>query len=214
MRQFQVDGFAVVAGVCVSSGSSSWYHDANGSDEAAGGIGIEVGFAFAVAGAKGVLFADINHEGAARAADRSKSLASNPRYKALSAALDVTDPNSVRAMADLAASEFGRIDYFTNAVGVGMKEFVPFEHTRDEDYDRLLAVNAKGAFLLSKAVISIMQMQEPLLVDLGRHGVRDVGRGAIVNVCSAMSLGAVPAKASYVASKHAMLGLTRAAGGQ
>lgn len=57
-----------------------------------------------------------------------------------------------------------------------------------------------------------MQSQEPVSVDLGRHGHRDVGRGSIVNVSSAMALVAVPAKAPYTTSKHAVTGVTKAAG--
>lgn len=57
-----------------------------------------------------------------------------------------------------------------------------------------------------------MQSQEPVSVDLGRHGRRDVGRGSIVNVSSAMALVAVPGKAPYTTSKHAVTGVTKAAG--
>ncbi|KAI5867645.1 NAD(P)-binding protein [Durotheca rogersii] len=191
MEQSRVHGFAVVAG-------------------AAGGIGMEVAFTLASAGARGILFGDTNYDGVANAARESKSLASNPTYQALSVKLNVTDPSSVKAMMDLAVKEFGRIDYFVNAVGVDVAEYVPFEETADDDYDRVLEINAKGSYLLSKAAVKVMKDQEPLQVHLGRHGIRDVGRGAIVHVCSAMAVGAVPWKAPYVASKHAMLGLTRA----
>ncbi|KAI1321108.1 oxidoreductase [Xylariaceae sp. FL0255] len=161
---------------------------------AAGGIGREVAFAFVEAGARG-------------------KFSSAPDYQAIATSLNVTEQISVQVMVDLAVSRFGRVDYFINAVGVGVANFLPFENTSDEDYDRGLATNAEGAFLLSKAAITQTRCQEPLLADLGpRRGIRDVGRGAIVNVCSTMALGAVPGKVAYVASKHAMLGITRAAG--
>jgi NAD(P)-dependent dehydrogenase (short-subunit alcohol dehydrogenase family) len=57
-----------------------------------------------------------------------------------------------------------------------------------------------------------MLAQEPIQVNLGRLGTRDVGRGSIVNVSSAMALVAVPAKAPYTTSKHAVTGVTKAAG--
>ena len=87
-----------------------------------------------------------------------------------------------------------------------------FENTPADDYDRLLRVNAKGALLLMQATVKAMKSQEPLQVDLGRRGVRDVGRGSIVNVSSAMSFAAAPLNTAYVASKHALLGLTRSCG--
>ncbi|KAI1828359.1 NAD(P)-binding protein [Xylaria intraflava] len=191
MAQFQVNGFTVVAG-------------------ASGGIGKEVALTFASAGARGVLFADIDYEGATRAAGESNGLATNPAYRSIAVKLDVTIGDSVTAMVEVALKEFGRIDYFINAVGVDVAEYVPFEQTTDEDYDRVLGINTRGAYLLSKAVVKAMKSQEPAQVDLGRHGVLAAGRGSIVNLCSAMSLGAVAGKTAYTTSKHAMLGLTRA----
>lgn len=73
-------------------------------------------------------------------------------------------------------------------------------------------INAKGAFLVSRAVARLMKEQEPKIVTLPRHGTRDLGRGSIVNVASAASHGVVPAKLPYCASKHALLGITRACG--
>jgi NAD(P)-dependent dehydrogenase (short-subunit alcohol dehydrogenase family) len=67
---------------------------------------------------KGMLLADINTEGAAEAAEQSKTLASNPAYQCLSTAVNVTDVASVDAMVKLAVKQFGRIDYCINAFGV------------------------------------------------------------------------------------------------
>ncbi|KAJ2997556.1 hypothetical protein NUW58_g620 [Xylaria curta] len=174
---------------------------------------MEVALTFAASGAKGVLFADLNYDGAARAAEQSKALAKHPAYRCQAAMLDVTDSRSVLDLADLAVQSFGRIDYFINAVGllqVDCAEYVPFEQTQEDDYDRILNINAKGAFLLSQAVVNVMRSQDIHQIDVDRHGTISAGRGAIVNVSSAMAFGAVPAKAPYTASKHAMLGLTRA----
>jgi NAD(P)-dependent dehydrogenase (short-subunit alcohol dehydrogenase family) len=60
-------------------------------DQGAGGIGEEAGFAFAEAGASGVIFADINEEGAAANAVKSKEYATNPNYRAVSIKVDVTE---------------------------------------------------------------------------------------------------------------------------
>ena len=56
-----------------------------------------------------------------------------------------------------------------------------------------------------------MKKQESRIVK-GRNGERDVGRGSIVNVNSALSYVAVPGKIGYIASKHAALGITKSAG--
>ncbi|KAI1392345.1 NAD(P)-binding protein [Hypoxylon trugodes] len=191
MAQFQISGFAIVVG-------------------AAGGIGKEVGLTFAEAGAKGVLFADINYEGVTEAAEASKAIATSPNYRALSVKVDVVDVNSVQEMIDLAAKEFGRIDYCINAAGVDVAEYVPFDETTPEDYDRVLDINTKNIFLVTKAVVKVMQNQQPTQNNLGRHGIRDLGRGSIVNISSVMAFGAVPHKLPYTTSKHAITGITRA----
>ena len=84
--------------------------------------------------------------------------------------------------------------------------------TTEADYDRVMDINAKGAFLVGRAVAKIMQAQDPATVTTPRHGPRNLGRGSIVNIASAMSHGVVPAKLPYAASKHAMLGITRSLG--
>lgn len=56
----------------------------------------------------GVVFADVNEEGAQEAAEASKKYASNPGYRALVIKVDITDENSVQKMVDYAAKEFGR----------------------------------------------------------------------------------------------------------
>ncbi|KAK7927531.1 hypothetical protein PG985_004529 [Apiospora marii] len=192
MAQFQDPGFVVIAG-------------------AAGGIGQEVGFTFAEAGAKGVLFADIKLDGASRAADHSKSLATAPEYEALSMELDMTDTKSVQATVDYAIRKFGRVDCCVNASGkVDTEAYNSIDQVTEDDYDRVLRVNAKGTFLLTKAIVAAMKLQDIRHVSLGRHGSRDVGRGSIVNVSSGQSIAAAPHRTPYVTSKHAILGLTRA----
>jgi NAD(P)-dependent dehydrogenase (short-subunit alcohol dehydrogenase family) len=95
---------------------------------------------------------------------------------------------------------------------VDVAAYIPFGQTDPDDYDRVLGINTKGPFLVTRAVGNVMQEQEPVQVNLGRHGTRDGGRGSIVNVSSGMALVAVPAKAPYTTSKHALTGVTKAAG--
>ncbi|KAF2729364.1 NAD(P)-binding protein [Polyplosphaeria fusca] len=192
MAQFALDGFAIITG-------------------AASGIGKGVGLTFAEAGAAGIIFADINGDGATRAAEESNEIAAHPSYRAIGAQIDVTNAASIQKVVDLAVKEFGRIDYLVNSAGVDVAEYVPITETNEDDYERVMAVNTKGTFLMIKAVAKVMQGQAPRTVNLKRVGERSIGRGSIVNVASAAALAAVPGKVAYISSKHAVLGVTRTA---
>ena len=65
------------------------------------------------------MLADIDYEAATKAAEASKSLATDTDYRSLAIKVDVVDAKSVQRMIDLAIKEFGRIDYCINAAGVG-----------------------------------------------------------------------------------------------
>jgi len=87
--------------------------------QAAAGIGEETCYAFAQAGVLGVVFADINYDAALVAVEKSKSFATNPRYRSLAVKVDTSDPNSVQDMVTFTVKSFGRIDYCVNSAGVG-----------------------------------------------------------------------------------------------
>lgn len=72
-------------------------------------------------------------------------------------------------------------------------------------------VNAKGVLTCTRAVSKAMLAQDSRHAKT-RSGTRDVGRGSIVNLGSANSYAAIPGKVAYVASKHAMMGITKTAG--
>lgn len=95
---------------------------------------------------------------------------------------------------------------------VDVTSYVPFDQTDPDEYDQVLGINAKGMYLVIRAVAKVMQSQEPAVANLGRRGNRDVGRGSIINVSSMMAHVAVNAKLPYTASKHAITGITKAAG--
>ena len=65
--------------------------------------------------------------------------------------------------------------------------------------------------LCVRAVSKAMSTQEPLMHE-GRHGQRSLGRGSIININSVMSLIGAAGKLPYVASKHAVMGMTKTAG--
>lgn len=91
---------------------------AHGSSQAASGIGRETALAFAEAGAKAVVFADINLEEAKKAADESKKEARHAEYRALAVELDIAEEASVQNLITTILQEFGRIDYAVNSAGV------------------------------------------------------------------------------------------------
>jgi 3-hydroxybutyrate dehydrogenase len=113
---------------------------------------------------------------------------------AYAATCDVAEVSSVERLAEEAHRRFGRVDILVNNAGVAMS--APIHETSLDDWTRMLAVNATGAFLCMKAFLP--QMTER-------------GWGRVVNVASVAGLSADRYIAAYAASKHAMVGLTRAA---
>ncbi len=114
----------------------------------------------------------------------------------LGVGVDVSDRASTERLAEAVLERFGRIDALVNNAAVYstiVKK--PFEEIPDEEWDRVLAVNVKGAWLCTRAVAPAMRRQ---------------GRGKVVNVSSTTVPTAPPGFAHYVASKAAVVGLTRA----
>jgi NAD(P)-dependent dehydrogenase (short-subunit alcohol dehydrogenase family) len=108
---------------------------------------------------------------------------------------DVSSPEQTARLAQVAVDAVGGLDALVNnaAVIAGLRRR-PFEEIADDEWDRVLAVNLKGAWLCAKALV-------PLL--------RAAGGGTIVNLASEVALTGSPGLAHYVASKAAVLGLTR-----
>jgi NAD(P)-dependent dehydrogenase (short-subunit alcohol dehydrogenase family) len=108
---------------------------------------------------------------------------------------DVTKEADVKAMVDKAVGVFGRLDIaFNNAGTVGENPSL-IEQTEAE-YDCTMNVNVKGVWLSMKYEIAQMLKQ---------------GSGSIVNTASAVGIVAFPIQPLYAASKHAVIGLTKAA---
>jgi NAD(P)-dependent dehydrogenase (short-subunit alcohol dehydrogenase family) len=110
------------------------------------------------------------------------------------ATCDVTSEPSVAELAAFARQTVGAVDILVNNAGVAMA--APLVRTSLADWQRLLDVNATGAFLCSRAFLPSML---------------DRGWGRIVNIASTAAVSADRYIAAYAASKHALLGLTRAA---
>ena len=105
---------------------------------------------------------------------------------------DVSEEVTVRRMVELVTNEFGRVDALVNNAGIST--IVPAEETTLSDWDRTLAVNLTGPFLMCR--------------ELGRAMLAQ-GSGSIVNVSSVAGLLGVGDRAAYNASKHGLVGLTR-----
>lgn len=112
---------------------------------------------------------------------------------------DVTDEAQADALVAAAVSEFGRLDVMVNNAGIGFL-MKPLLETSAADWDRVLGVNLKGAFLCSKAAARQFLVQGP-----DEDGIA----GRIINIASQAAKSGFPHMAPYTASKHGMVGLTR-----
>jgi NAD(P)-dependent dehydrogenase (short-subunit alcohol dehydrogenase family) len=151
------------------------------------GIGAAVASALAAEGAAVVV--------AARRTDRIERVATAIRGaggKAWAVHCDVTDAASVNDLAKAAARHAGAVDILVNNAGVAHS--APLAKTSLEDWNRVLAVNATGTFLCTRAFLG---------------GMLERKRGSIVNVASVAGLVGARYIAAYAAAKHAVIGLTQ-----
>jgi meso-butanediol dehydrogenase / (S,S)-butanediol dehydrogenase / diacetyl reductase len=157
-----------------------------------GGRGIGRGIATRLAqeGAN-VVIADIDAESAGATAE---AIAAATGGATLGVACDVTERESQQAAIAAAAERFGGLDIMFNNAGIS--QTVHFLDTTEEDYDRIMRVNARGTFL---------GMQEA-----AQQFKRQGGGGKIVNTASIAGKSGFPLFAAYSASKFAVIGLTQA----
>ncbi len=157
---------------------------------ASSGMGLATAQAFAEAGAS-VVLADIDEDALHSA---TESLAASG-FRALGVGCDVTDEDQVAALLDRAVAAYGRLDMAFNNAGI----MIPPSDAADEpadNFDRVDAINLRGVWACMK--YELRQMREQ-------------GSGAIVNCSSLGGLVGLPGRASYHASKHGVLGLTKSA---
>jgi len=157
------------------------------------GIGRAACLAFARHGAA-VVVVDRDAVAAEDAADAVREAGG----KALAIRADVTSSADVQEYVRTTVEEFGRIDCFVNNAGIGGR-VAPVAEYGEEDFAAVLAVNVTGAFLGLRYVLPRMIAQ---------------GGGAVVNTASVAGLIATPGACAYVASKHAVIGLTKTAAGE
>lgn len=153
-----------------------------------GGIGKATCLAFAREGAD-IVIPEVNIANAEAAASEIQALS----RKCEVIETDVSNGDSVRKMVHQTLNEFGRIDILVNNAGI-------FSYTRidactEEEWDRMMAVNLKGPFLCSQAVMETMKAQRS---------------GRIINLGSlAGQVGGIVASAPYSASKAGVMCLTK-----
>lgn len=157
---------------------------------AASGIGRASALAFAAAGAS-VALLDINAGGLADTAAAVR--AAGARAEVLVA--DVRDLRAVTGAVGRAVEAFGRLDAALNNAGVP-GPYVPLDEYSEEDFMRILQVDLAGVWRCMRAEIRYMRAR---------------GTGAIVNTSSMLGAAAMPDNGAYVAAKHGVHGLTRAA---
>ena len=155
---------------------------------AARGIGFAIALEFARHGCD-VLACDIDAE--AMAASAVKIVAETGR-KILGMRADVSRRSDAEAVVARAVGEFGRIDILMNNAGILIH--APLLDMKEEDWDRIFAINVKGSFLFAQAV--------------GRQMVKQ-GAGRIINMSSCSGKKASADEGAYCATKAAILGMNR-----
>ena len=156
---------------------------------AAGGLGREFALGFAAEGAK-IVAADVSEAGLAE----TVAMVQANGGEAVAVRVDVTQKSSTDALADSAIANFGRIDVLVNnaAIYATLKR-AKFTEIDPDEWDRVMNVNVKGAWLCSASVFP--KMTQP--------------GGRIVNIASATVFSGSPLWMHYVASKSAVIGMTR-----
>lgn len=157
---------------------------------AARGIGLAIVESLAAAGARCVI-ADIDEAEAAAAAEQVRASGAT----CIAAATDVSEEPQVEALMARVAAEFGPAQVLVNNAGISLP--APVEQTPLEDWDRVMAVNLRAAYLCAKHAFPAMKR---------------AGWGRIVNIASFAGKRATlfGNNASYSASKAGVIGLTRA----
>lgn len=157
---------------------------------AASGIGKETAVQFAKEGAK-IVIGDVN-DAAAEVAQSINEYGGEASY----VKTDVTNEEDVKHLVETVVSKYGRLDHVFNNAGY----LTPAAKLADIDtaiFDKTIAVDVRGVFLSMKYELPVMVKQQA---------------GTIVNTASVAGLVADPVMAPYVAAKHAVVGLTEAAG--
>jgi len=151
------------------------------------GIGRRVATAFSQYGAQ-VLIADINKEASAQVVSEIKAKGG----EAIAIQVDVTHPNEVQDMVDLAVRSYGRIDILFNNAGINIRGRA--ETYSIDDWNKIIAINLTGMFVCAQTVGRVMMKQ---------------GGGKIINTASVSAKLGHPGNLAYAAAKHGVVGMAK-----
>lgn len=154
---------------------------------AAQGIGRDIALALATDGAD-VAICDVNLEAAQKTAADIEAKG----RKSLAIKANVAASVDVIAMIDQVVEKFGKIDILVNNAGITRDGLIL--RMKDEDWDLVLSINLKGAFMCAKAALKFMTKQRS---------------GTIINIASIVGAMGNAGQANYVASKAGLIGLTK-----
>lgn len=152
-----------------------------------GAVGAAIVRCLATHGAR-VGFSFFHDEDKARQLERELSGHGN---RAKGYALDVLDQSAATAIAEQAAQELGAVDILVNNAGI--TQVMPFALLEEEDWDRVMDVNVKGMFLVTKAFVRGMIRRK---------------RGAVVNLGSLAGMRVLEVPVHYATAKSAVVGFT------
>lgn len=157
---------------------------------AASGIGRDAAIVFAEKGAS-VVVSDVNKE----KLDETAEIINDNGGEVTAIVCDVSQPDDVKKLVDETLQKYGRLDIACNNAGVG-GELAPTADYTIEQWDKVLNINLRGQWLCMKHQIPAM-----LKID----------GGTIVNITSILGKVGFANAPAYVAAKHGLVGLTKAA---
>ena len=111
--------------------------------------------------------------------------------QALVSTVELSNENSIRKLMETVTEKFGRLDVLVNNAGITLSSVL--EETTTDDWDRLMAVNVRGAFVLCREAVGLLRQAQP---------------GVIVNISSVVGVKGYAKQIAYTASKHAMRGMS------
>jgi cyclopentanol dehydrogenase len=155
----------------------------------ASGIGMAICETFAKEGAK-VVVADVDERGGRSVAEGIRRGGGQALFVLLNVTREEAWDNTMRLVLD----EYGKLDVLVNSAGIALRD--PIDETPLEDWERVMSVNATGAFLGTRAAARMMKKQ---------------GNGSVINIASIFAQVGNPVGVSYPASKGAVKLLTKSA---
>ena len=134
----------------------------------------------------------VNYAASAAAAEQTAEDCRALGVQAVALQADVTDPAACQTLVDTAARTFGRLDVLVNNAGVTADKLLL--RMQEEDFDKVISANLKGALFCCKAACKLMMRQR---------------YGRIVNISSVVGLHGNAGQTNYAASKAGLIGLTK-----